>query len=98
MLSFLGQFENFCRSKPADEEYTYMDAVNCPCAMFATSLGMDQEYLGHSEPKVLRKMIEDGTTYEFVELEIYAATTPHTYGALADRIRDRVHDDGIFAK
>lgn len=96
MLSLMDQFEQFCRTKPADEKYDYMKGTQCACAQFAASIGMAEQYYGTSDEK---KIISPDDGYPFVEAEIYAATKPHTFGALADRLRDRVHDQegGIFA-
>ncbi len=95
MKDLMGQFEQFARSKPADEAYVYQSPTECPCAQFAKSVGMEQEYYGTSGKE--KFIINPDEGYPFVEAEIYAATKPHTFGALADRIKERVHDDGIFA-
>ena len=72
MKTFVEQFEDFARSKPAEEEYPYWDPNKCACAMFYASLG--QTYATFMPTKGL-------------ELEPLARREPHTYGALADRIR-----------
>lgn len=100
MKNMMEEFEKFARSKPADEAYNYSDAVNCPCAQFAKAFGMEDDYFAISETDKLKRMLEDpDATYPFTELEIYAATKPHTFGALAERIKERVHDQagGVFA-
>ncbi len=100
MLNLMEEFEKFCVSKPVDETYNYSDAAECPCAQFAKSVGMEDEYFAISDSDRLQRMLaEEGSTYPFTELEIYAASKPHTYGALAERIKARVHDQagGVFA-
>ena len=97
MEDLMQQFEGFCRSKPADEKYEYMNGKDCPTAQFAQSIGRGTEYYG-SDLATAKKIINPDADYPFVECEIYAATKPHTYGALADRIKARVHDEpgGVF--
>ena len=98
MLNIMEEFEKFVQSKPADEKYNYRNPTDCPCALFAKSVGMEQEYYGTSGKAAF--IINPGEDYPFVEAEIYAATKPHTYGALAERLKERVHDQpgGVFAR
>ena len=95
MLNLLDQFEAFCRTKPSDEAYDYQDGKACPVAQFAVSVNMADQYYGLSDEK---KIISPDDNYPFVEAEIYAATKPHTFGALAERLKERVHskDGGLF--
>jgi hypothetical protein len=95
MLNLMDQFEQFCRSKPTDETYEYQQPTVCACAQFAEFIGMGDKYLGLTDEK---KLICPDPDYIFVEAEVYAATLPHTFGALADRIKERIHDQpgGIF--
>jgi hypothetical protein len=90
MFDLMEKFEQFCLSKPADETYDYQNPTECPCAQFAKSVGMEQEYYGTSGKE--KFIIDPEQGYAFVEAEIYAATKPHNFGALADRIKKRVHD------
>ena len=96
MPDLMKLFEDFARSTPTDETYNYRNAQECAVALFAISAGMADQYYGLSDEK---KIINPDEGYIFTEAEIYAASKPHTYGALADRIRDRVHekDGGLFA-
>ena len=96
MLNLMDQFEAFARKQPADEEYNYMSGTECACAKFAISIGMEDQYYGLGDEK---KIIAPEDNYPFVEAELYAATKPHTWGALADRIKDRLHDQpgGLLA-
>ena len=86
------QFEEFARSKPADEKYEYQNPKECAVAQFAKSLGMDDQYYGLFDEK---KIINPEPDYIFVEAEIYSATQPHTFGALAVRIKNEVHADKV---
>lgn len=95
MLNLMEQFERFCRTKPHGEKYKYMDGGACAVAQFAKYIGMEDKYYGTSGKENM--IISPEENYPFVEAEIYAATKPHTFGALANRIHDRVHDKGIFA-
>ena len=97
MMHLMHKFEEFCQSKPIDEAYVYMDGTMCAVAQFAKSVGMEQEYYGTSGEE--KFIINPEKGYPFVEAEIYAATKPHTFGALAERIKERVHDQegGVFA-
>ena len=74
-----------------------MNGKDCPTAQFARSIGRESEYYGN-DLATAKKIINPDENYPFVEAEIYAATKPHTYGALADRIAARVHDEpgGVF--
>lgn len=97
MNDLMQQFESFCRTKPVDETYEYMNGKDCPTSQFARSIGRESEYYGN-DLATAKKIINPDENYPFVEAEIYAATKPHTYGALADRIAARVHDEpgGVF--
>ena len=97
MRNIMEEFEKFCESKPADEKYVYQSPTECPCAQFAKSVGMEQEYYGTSGKE--KFIIDPEAGYPFVEAEIYAATKPHNFGALAARIKERIHDHtgGVFA-
>lgn len=98
MYDIMEEFKKFCRSKPADETYKYMDGKTCPTAQFAEHIGRGEEYYGANLENA-KKILDPEINYPFVECEIYSATKPHTYGALADRIEDQVHDQegGVFA-
>lgn len=95
MLNIMEELEKFARSKPADEKYEYKNPKTCAVAEFAKSVGMESQYYGLNDEK---KIINPDEGYIFTEAEIYAASKPHTFGALADRIRQRVHEQpgGLF--
>jgi len=94
MLELLDSFAEFCRTKDYNEEYNYQDPKNCPIAQYAVHMGMADQYYGLFDEK---KIVNPDEHYPFVEAEIYAATKPHTFGALADRIKERVHADKFGA-
>lgn len=76
MQDLASQFLTFCRSKPADEGYTFTDSTACACGQFAYSLGWD----GEDYDSELRAACEPP------EICDAAGTRPHTFGALADRL------------
>jgi hypothetical protein len=96
MLDLLEQFREFCKTKHPAQTYNYQDGDACAVAQFAKTIALGSEYCTSIPPE---KLLDPSYEYPFVEAEIYAATKPHTFGALADRIRYRIHscNDGIFA-
>lgn len=89
MLGLLDAFGEFAKSKPADETYEYMKPGECACAQFAIHMGMEAQYIGLTDPTQMFNVPEG---YIFTEAELYAASKPHTFGALAERIKDRTLD------
>jgi hypothetical protein len=89
MPDLLEQFAEFARTKYPGDTYDYRNSQQCAVALFAVHAGLKDEYYGFKDEK---KIINPDEGYIFTECEIYAATKPHTYGALVERIRDRHHE------
>ena len=65
-------FAEFCERKPADEQYNYWSMTECACAQYARHLG------GQLQGK--RKAF-------WFKINVIATPEPHTFGALAARLR-----------
>lgn len=73
MQSLIQQFIEFCRSKPADEAYNFIDADICAFAQFGDHIGAD--FRGKSIPvALLEPILADGQADSW------------TFGALAERL------------
>lgn len=89
MQSLTKQFEAFCRSKPADEEYDFGNPSGCALFHFLSDAGFpvrsvdsgawfDKDLGRHALPRLLQGAIDGGPGL--------VTSTPWTYGALADRL------------
>ena len=75
MQSLTHQFLTFCRSKPADEEYCFVNSDICALAQFGQFAGI-KELVG-----------SDGTAWFKKHQAIYDVVSQETtFGALADRL------------
>ena len=89
MQSLAKQFEAFCRSKPADEEYDYGDVRGCAIFQFLEAAGYPLRSVGdyywrdtggteHALPSLMRSKLAGGPGL--------VSAFPWTFGALADRL------------
>lgn len=71
----LEAFADWCEKQPADQRYRYLSLRNCACAQFAQH----------------NKVGDWMDTSEFwMSADDYAVKEPHTFGALALRLRAAV--------
>lgn len=78
-------FLDFAEMKPANEEYTYADPNICACHQFAAHVGMKELYMqGRAATEYTGVAVVD---YPFYPMEAIAMLEPHTFGALATRIK-----------
>lgn len=68
-------FAEWCEKHPADEFYDYWHSGNCACGQYAKHIGLFGHWLGNSH-----------TPFWMVSND-KAAVFPHTFGALASRLR-----------
>lgn len=79
MQSLTDQFLTFCRSKPADETYSFWSLDRCACAQFAEALGWPGYNDANKSQRELRAAIGQ-------KWNLLAFPEPRTFGALADRL------------
>lgn len=83
----LDAFKAFVASKPAGEEYDWSDTRHCALAQFgcinatASALG---EYA----------TTDDGVVIPFAVYDAAALTSPHTFGALSERLNALASTEG----
>jgi hypothetical protein len=88
------QFLAFCRSKPADEEYDYVEPWGCAFAQFANAQGLSFDGVGarhwddlEGGRHELPIPIQTALTADRLELcERHGLSADHTFGALTARL------------
>ncbi len=92
------QFLRFCKSKPENEEYNYMDTSNCPLAQFGKTLfPRNKTRVRGSDKLVLLRMTKKNplSRTETWEKRMVVLTTPkqvlsltqsNTFGDLVNRL------------
>jgi hypothetical protein len=77
-------FLRFCESRPPEEEYWWVDGVNCACGQYYQFLGRKSEWLNRF------RLSFGHLTWQLDK--VAGGTWPHTFGALAAALRERLHD------
>jgi hypothetical protein len=67
--------------RPADDFYCYSSETHCACAQFADAIGDAHGWLNRN--------LQTGSPWQY--LNNIASLEPHTFGALAERLRSAVH-------
>lgn len=75
-------FADFCAKKPANEKYDYGWPRACACGQFFASLGIEAGYAGLGQWASYGNPISASLAFDNA-----AKTKPHTFGALATRLR-----------
>lgn len=87
MKSMAHQFLDFCRSKPADEAYSFISNENCALAQFLKAAGYPVESVGGSFWRDTRDVVHDlPPPLYWSDLGYGVLCECRTFGALADRL------------
>lgn len=87
MRSLSHQFLDFCRSKPADEEFDPTESSECAFYQFADANGIpDPDRDALDIPEVIWQAIVDCVQTRRRPGKFFAREDKYTFGALADRL------------
>lgn len=87
----LEAFADWCEKQPADKEYSYIDSENCAVTQYMRACGFPCAYSNRDKWYERR---DNQTWYAHKaperRMDILACELPHTFGALAKRLREAI--------